>query len=164
MKNLLPLLLLCAFLTNAQNTISLKEGTESPVASLNDVSWISGHWIGKAFGGTVEEIWSPPMGDSMMFVFRLVKDDKVGFYEIGHIKEVGKSLILQLKHFNRDLSGWEEKDETVDFKLVRLEEHKVYFDNFTFEKIDENSINLYVVIRESDNKSEEIKFSYKRKL
>ena len=164
MKKLLPLLLLCGFLTNAQNTIPFKDGTESPTASLHDVSWISGHWLGEAFGGTVEEIWSPPMGDSMMFVFRLVNDGKVSFYEIGHIKQVEESLILQLKHFNRDLSGWEEKEETVDFKLVRLEENKAYFDNFTFEKINENAINLYVVISESDDKTEEVKFSYQRKL
>ena len=163
MKTILPLILLCGCLSQAQNTIPLKEGMELPVASINDVSWISGHWLGKAFGGTVEEIWSPPIGDSMMFVFRLVKDGEVGFYEIGHIKEVGESLILQLKHFNRDLSGWEEKKETVDFKLVRLEENKVFFDNFTFERVDENAINLYVVVKESDEKVEEIKFSYKRK-
>ena len=164
MKNLLSLLLLFSCLIQAQNTIPLKEGMVSPDASLNDVSWISGHWLGKAFGGTVEEIWSPPMGDTMMFVFRLVKDGEVSFYEIGHIKEEGNSLILQLKHFNRDLSGWEEKEETVDFKLVRIEENKVYFDNFTFEKISENNINLYVVINESEDKTEEVKFSYKRKL
>ena len=164
MKNLLSLLLLFSCLIQAQNTIPLKEGMVSPDASLNDVSWISGHWLGKAFGGTVEEIWSPPMGDTMMFVFRLVKDGEVSFYEIGHIKEEGNSLILQLKHFNRDLSGWEEKEETVDFKLVRMEENKVYFDNFTFEKISENNINLYVVINESEDKTEEVKFSYKRKL
>ena len=163
MKNLLPLILLCGCLSQAQNTIPFKEGIESPLASISDVSWISGHWLGKAFGGTVEEIWSPPMGNSMMFVFRLVKDGEVGFYEIGHIKEVGESLILQLKHFNRDLSGWEEKEETVDFRLVRLEQDKVYFDNFTFERINENAINLYVVVKESDQNAEEIKFSYKRK-
>ena len=163
MKNLLPLLLLCACLSQAQNTIPANEGIQSPVASISDVSWISGHWLGEAFGGTVEEIWSSPMGDSMMFVFRLVKDGEVSFYEIGHIKEVGESLILQLKHFNRDLSGWEEKEETVDFKLVRLEENKVFFDNFTFERIDENAINLFVVVKETDEMAEEIKFSYKRK-
>ena len=164
MKNLLILSLLCGWLTQAQNTIALEEGMDSPAANIADVSWISGHWIGDAFGGTVEEIWSPPMGDSMMFVFRLVKDGKVSFYEIGHIKEENNSLILQLKHFNRDLSGWEEKEETVDFKLVKLEEDKVHFDNFTFEKINENAINLYVVISQSEDKSEEVKFSYKRKL
>ena len=164
MKKLLPLLLLCSYLTQAQNTIPLSEGMESPNASITDVSWISGHWLGKAFGGTVEEIWSPPMGDSMMFVFRLVNEGKVSFYEIGHITEEGNSLILQLKHFNRDLSGWEEKEETVDFKLVRLEENKAYFDNFTFEKINENAMNLYVVISEGDDKKEEVKFSYQRKL
>ena len=163
MKKVLSAVLLFSCLSQAQNTIPLAEGMESPPANLAAVSWIDGHWIGEAFGGVVEEIWSPPMGDSMMFVFRMVKDGEVGFYEIGHIREVGGSLILQLKHFNGDLTAWEEKEETVDFKLVKLQDNKVYFDNFTFEKISDDEINVYVVVSEEKGKSTEIKFNYKRK-
>jgi len=54
---------------------------------------LQGHWKGEAFGGITEEIWSPPLGDSMMFVFKLVDEGKVVFYEIGGIREVMTSLL-----------------------------------------------------------------------
>ncbi len=64
------------------NTLQFTENTTSPQAALDDVSWIQGHWKGKAFGGITEEIWSPPLGDSMMFVFKLVIDTKVVFSKL----------------------------------------------------------------------------------
>jgi len=147
----------------AQNTISLEEGSTSPKATLEDVAWIEGHWQGEAFGGVTEEIWSPPLGDSMMFSFKLVADGKVQFYELGHIQQLDETLLLQLKHFHGNLKGWEEKNETVDFKLVKVEGNRIYFNDFTFEKIDENEINLYVVVGHDDGTSEEVKFNYKRR-
>ncbi len=72
-----PFLLLFLFVTiscNGQNTLSFQEGTTSPKASLTAISWMEGHWKGEAFGGITEEIWSPPLGGSMMFSFKLVID------------------------------------------------------------------------------------------
>ncbi|HMB62854.1 MAG TPA: DUF6265 family protein [Eudoraea sp.] len=162
MKTLLSLLVLSSFGVFAQNTVPFKETSTSPEAALTEVSWIAGHWKGEAFGGTTEEIWSPPLGDSMMFVFKLVADGKVQFYEVGHIQQVEETLLLQLKHFHGTLKGWEEKDETVDFKLVRIEENRVYFDDFTFERISEVEMNLYVMIGARDGSTREVKFNYKR--
>ena len=162
MKSIFVLFFCIAIGCKAQNTKTLAEGGESPKASLSDVSWIAGHWKGEAFGGIAEEIWSPPLGDSMMFVFKLVSDGKVQFYEIGHIQQKDETLLLQLKHFHGSLKGWEEKDETVDFKLVQLDDNSVFFDGFTFEKISDDEINLYVVIGNGDGTSEEAIFNYKR--
>lgn len=147
---------------HAQNTLPFPENGTSPKASLQDISWMEGHWRGEAFGDIAEEIWSPPLGGSMMFVFKLVSEGKVNFYEVGHIQEIGQTLLLQLKHFHSDLKGWEEKDETVDFKLVKVEGNRVFFDGFTFEKINVNEVNLYVVISEDENTEKEVKFNYKR--
>ena len=132
------------------------------MANLEDIAWIAGHWKGSAFGGTTEEIWSPPLGDSMMFSFKLVSDGKVQFYELGHIRQVDETLLLQLRHFHGNLKGWEEKDETVDFKLVKIEGNSIYFDDFTFEKISNDEINLYVVIGQDDGTEDEVKFNYLR--
>lgn len=162
MKLTLLLLLLFYMPSFGQNTISFMDGDSSPKASLSEVSWIAGHWKGEAFGGITEEIWSPPLGDSMMFVFKLVVDDKVAFYEIGHIRQEGETLILRLKHFNGNLTGWEEKDKTVDFKLVKLEDDRAYFDDFTFEKINASEMNMYIVIAHENGSKEEVKFNYKK--
>ena len=162
MKPTCLLFLLAILSCQAQNTFSFEEGATSPKATLADVSWVTGHWKGEAFGGITEEIWSPPLGDSMMFVFKLVAESKVQFYEIGHIQQLNETLLLQLKHFHGTLKGWEEKDETVDFKLVKLENNRVYFDDFTLEKVNEQEINIYVVIGHDDGSKEEVKFNYKR--
>ncbi len=142
--------------------MSFSDNDISPKATLEDVSWVTGNWKGEAFGGIAEEIWSPPLGDSMMFVFKLVTEGKVQFYEVGHIQQRDETLILQLKHFHGSLKGWEEKDETVDFKLVKLEGDNIYFDDFTIERISENEINMYVVVGDEDGSSKEVKFNYKR--
>lgn len=142
-----------------ENTLQFTEGLKSPKATLEDVSWIEGHWKGEAFGGITEEIWSPPLGDSMMFSFKLVADNKVVFYELGGIREVDSTLVFQLKHFGNDFKGWEEKDETIDAKLVKIEGNRVYFEGFTFEKVNESEIAIYVLIEEKD-KTEEVKFNY----
>lgn len=143
------------------NTLELSEGVESPPATLADIDWIAGHWTGSALGGQVEEIWSPPLGGSMMGSFKLVQEEKVIFYEIITIAEIDDTLILRLKHFDSQLRGWEEKDETVDFKLVKVTPDKVFFDGLTFERINEQQINVYVIFENKGVRSEG-KFNYFR--
>jgi len=162
MKQFLLVLCMISMGCYAQNTISLPENATSPNADLNEIAWMEGHWKGEAFGGITEEIWSPPLGGSMMFVFKLVDKNQVVFYEIGHIRQVDETLVFELKHFHGDLKGWEEKDEVQSFKLVKVDENRVFFDGFTFEKISANEINIYVVIEHDDKTTEEVKFNYKR--
>lgn len=144
----------------AQNTLSLGN-KKLAKAKLSDVSWIAGHWRGEAFGGMTEEVWTPPLGDSMMCTFKLVKDNKVQFYEICQIREENESLILRLKHFHGDLKGWEEKNDRVEFPLVKVEEKAAYFDGFTMKKISDNQIVMYVMIGD-EGQEKEYEFKYFR--
>ncbi len=139
--------------------MSLKEGDVSTKANLDQISWMEGHWKGEAFGGVTEEIWSPPLGGSMMFSFRLVVDGKVNFYELGHIRQLNETLVFELKHFSDDLKGWEEKEEVQSFKFIKAEGNRLFFDGFTFEKISDEEINIYGLIHQGD-KVEEVKFNY----
>jgi Domain of unknown function (DUF6265) len=143
------------------NTIFYHDSIGSPDADLSAISWIAGHWRGQAFGGITEEIWTPPLGGSMMCAFKLIMDDKVNFYELETITEENHTLILKLKHFHSNLIGWEEKDKSVDFKLVKVTPNRVYFDGLTFEQVSKNELNVYVVIAEGEEKSE-VTFNYKR--
>jgi len=163
-KFLLLIISIAFNLVFAQNkmeyTLTYDSLLGSPKATLDDVAWISGYWRGEAFDGEVEEIWSSPLGNSMVATYKLVVDDKVKFYEIETITEKNGTLVLQLKHFHSNLKGWEEKDETVDFLLVKITENRVYFDGMTFEKVSDNEMNVYVRIKQTDNVSEEMKFNY----
>ena len=99
----------------------------------------------------------------MMASFKLINDGKVSFYEIEIIREVENSLILQLKHFNNDLKGWETKDETVDFPLIEITANKVTFEGMIFEKVNDKEMNVYVDLHDKDGSVETVKFTYTKK-
>lgn len=142
-------------------SLSCKAQTEKNLEpKLENIAWISGNWKGEAFGGKTEENWSKPSGGSMMATFKLINNGKVAFYEIEIIREVENTLILQLKHFNHDLKGWETKDETVDFPLKEITSNKVVFNGMTFEKVNANEMNVYVDMHQKDGSVETIKFNY----
>jgi hypothetical protein len=144
-------------------SLDCKAQTEKKLEpKLENITWLTGNWKGEAMGGTSEENWSEPHGDSMMAAFKLVKDDKVLFYEIEIIREVENSLVLQLKHFNNDLKGWEAKEETVDFPLIEITANKIVFEGMTFEKVNKNEMNVYVDVKQKDGSIDILKFNYKK--
>lgn len=144
------------------NTLTAAEGFESPAASIDDLAWLAGHWQGQAMGGSFEETWNPPMGGAMMGMFKFLQGDEVGFYEILTIAPAGDSLAVRLKHFTSELHGWEEKDETVDFKLIRMTENEANFDGLTFRRISPSETHIFVVLNQEGDKSEEVQFVCRR--
>ncbi|KPM32238.1 Hypothetical protein I595_1888 [Croceitalea dokdonensis DOKDO 023] len=162
MKLLMLGALLLSQLCLGQNTLQLAKGQESPKAHLDLVSFMEGRWVGTAFGGETEEIWSPPAAGSMMFVFKHILDGKVNFYEIGHIRKRNNSLVFELKHFGADLKGWEAKDEVQQFPFIKAEGNRVYFEGFTFEKVNESEINIYGRMGNEDGTTSEMVFHYNK--
>lgn len=158
MKKLL-LFILFTTLGFAQNTLRYNDEKGSEKATLKDISWLEGNWTGEAFGGTYEENWSKASGGSMMFNFKLVANGKVIFYELGHIVEKDGTLLYQIKHFGADLKGWEEKDQSEDFRFIKKEDNRMYFDNFTFEYISENEVKLYAYFEDT---KKEVVFNFKK--
>ncbi len=163
MKYAFPTLLFMITLASygqSANTLTLNSG-KSPASTLKDIEWLTGHWRGEAFGGITEEVWTPALGGSMMCAFKLVSEGKVSFYELVAITEEGGTLMLRLKHFHGNMKGWEEKDKTIDFPLVKVEANRVYFDGMTFERAGADQLNVYVVIRDR-GQDKEVKFPYTR--
>ena len=159
------IILLFALIPSAlisQNTVSLGD-SKSPKPNLSQLACIAGHWQGEAFGGITEEVWTAPLGDSMMGSFKLVVDNKTEFYEICQMIQEDETIMFRLKHFDGKLKGWEEKDECINSPLVRIEKNKVFFHNFTFEKVLDNELNIYVMLKNNNGIEEEMKFNYKLK-
>ena len=144
-----------------KNTEYLAEEQTSPPASIENVKWIAGYWQGEIWGGQSEEIWSHPSAGSMMASFKFTENNQVKFYELMAISEHHGSLMLQLEHFGRDLTGWEAKDQSMNFRLVRLTDTSVYFEDYTYKLITQNEMHAYVVI-DNDGKKQETKFVFKR--
>ncbi len=131
---------------------------DSPPAIISELSWIEGSWHGVAFGGQTEEVWTAPSAGSMMGMFKLISEGEISFYELMTISEKEGSLHLRIKHFDKDMNGWEEKDKSVEFPLVDIKKNAVYFDGLTFKNISERQMNVYVNIE-----GEEVEFIYFRK-
>ncbi|HAC14599.1 MAG TPA: hypothetical protein DCE78_01460 [Bacteroidetes bacterium] len=136
MKKIGLLLGLLAFSNAAWSQDVLKLGPdEAPgTASLEDVSWLQGYWTGTGLGGEVDELWMPAMDNSMIGVFRLMMNGQLIFSEYMFIEELNGTISVKLKHFNKDLTAWEEKEKWTEFKLVKVEGQKAWFSGLTYER------------------------------
>jgi hypothetical protein len=145
------------------NTLTLAEGAAGPKATVADVAWLTGHWRGEGLGGTVDEVYSDPAGGAIVGHFRLVRAGKPVFYEIITILEHHGTLELRLKHVNPDMTGWEEKNDFVTFKLAKLEPGAAYFSGLTFKRVGDDTLETYLALRDrTTNVVSEEKFVYKR--
>lgn len=143
-----------------ENTLALDESAARPAATLDDVSLLIGHWRGPFLGGTAEEVWLPPAGGTMVGTFRLVQEDEAAFYELMVLLEEEGSVTLKLKHFNRDLTGWEEKADTVDFPLVKAEADAVYFAGLTYRRGPEGTLQGFLAMGSDGGEMTEATFVY----
>jgi hypothetical protein len=130
--------------------------------TIQDAAWIAGHWRGEAFGGIADEVWSPPLGRSMMGMYQLLQDDEVAFYEFLTITEEDGSLLLRLKHFDPQMVGWEEKDQAQIFRLVRVTLDEVHFDGLVFRRTGFDSLQVSLKMRRDDGTTQEMHFDYRR--
>lgn len=126
-----------------------EESQESEKPTIDGLAWMAGHWRGEGFGGQVEEIWSEPLGGTMVGTFRLFKDGKVDFYEIMVLEPDAEGIVLKVKHFSGDFTAWEEKADSVDFRLQAIEGHTATFAGLTFER-DGDALDIKIRMRSKD--------------
>ncbi len=130
---------------NTENTLKL-DGPVPTHADLDAFAWMVGRWRGPGMGGVAEEVWTGGEDGAMAGVFKHSVDGSPRFYEIMWIVQEGDGVVLRLKHFGADLEGWEEKDETMDFPLVRVEGGAAYFSGLTYRMTDDGSMDVFVAI------------------
>lgn len=130
---------------------------------INIVGWLAGNWKGEAFGGIAEETWSQPAGESMIGMFRLIDNGKMAFSEFEEIVEQDNLLIFKVKHFSPAFVGWEEKEKSVDFKLLSSTENEIRFDGLTLAKIDNNTCKFVIKIEDkATGKTKDVEILYHR--
>jgi hypothetical protein len=144
-----------------EHTVKLSPGQQPAPATIADMAWLAGHWLGEGLGGISEEMWTAPHDGAMLGLYRLIRDGKPVLYELLAISEHEGSLLLRLKHFNPDLTGWEEKSETVDFPFVAKTEGRLQFAGLTFMP-DGDRVAIYLAIRGKDGAVREETFRMNR--
>ena len=140
--------------SRTENTFGLAEGEERPAASLEDAAWLAGNWTGTAFGSRFEAHWNPPSAGSMVGLFKLYSDEGVSFYEILQLTVEEGSLSLKVKHFHADFTAWEEKEDYINFRLVKKEEDALHFGGLSFYRRDDNNMDGFIVMRSGENITE----------
>ncbi|MFN3189624.1 MAG: DUF6265 family protein [Aureliella sp.] len=164
------LLSLAPFIFGALSTNSvipqLCHGQNEVQPTIDDFAWIAGHWRGNALGGEFEETWNPPLGGTMVGMFKLAKDDGIAFHEILTIMKIKNRFVLRLKHFDENLKGWEAKDEWEQFPLKSVTSSRAIFDGLRFERVNADQMKIVVRVEEGNEatgkKAVELTFDCKR--
>ncbi len=124
---------------------------------IEDYQWLAGTWVGDGFGGVSEESWSLPVDGTMMGMYRHYKDGKIVFYEFLLLDENG----IRLKHFNPDLTSWEEKEDMVRFEMISFSDTKLEMKGLSFELKSENEMEIRLRLIQNGETRTEV-FSMKR--
>lgn len=167
MRKLLILLSWLAVLPTAawaQETRVGEPGFVSPSAAIADVEWLVGQWSGRGIGGAdAYESWLPPVGGTMVGTFvQETAEGAIMFTEHIYLMEQGGSLVLKLKHFNPDLTGWEDKDGMVTFRLLAAEPCALYFNALTYRCEGDGGMVVSVRMKSDKPEPEELMFRFSK--
>jgi hypothetical protein len=149
------------FISGALSLMALAPAAGENTHSVDELSWIAGHWRGEGLGGECEEIWSAPSAGTMMGTFRLMKDGDIVFYEFMVLTREADGIVMKLKHFTPELSGWEEKDDMVRFPLESLEPNRASFEGLTMVRTGDE-LEVVVVLHGDDGSVREEPFRFHR--
>jgi len=120
--SLVPLMFWCS--------VSLCAQSAKPPADvkLEDLTFICGHNRGELNGAIIDEHWSEVGGDTMIGMFREIKNGKAQMYEFLTIEQTSPGPVLRLKHFDPGLVGWEEKAQAYNYPLVSWKPNEAVFE------------------------------------
>jgi|SRR5215203_3061871 len=104
----------------ARGTLAPGKTIPTP-ATISQVAWLQGTWIGAAGPTTVEERWTPPAGGSMMSIGRTLRNGALIAFEFVCIVERGGGLVYTAMPNGRQ--------PATDFTMTRIEGTSITFEN-----------------------------------
>jgi len=111
---------LCLFTTFAE--------AQTTTGTLNDLSFLEGHWKGTYNGGPIEAGWTAPEGSNIMGYIRMIKDDKPALYEVFAFEQGEKGPIARVKHFKQGLIALEEKNVSDTYNFIEAKKNQALFE------------------------------------
>ena len=148
----------------AQETRVGETGFESPPATIADAQWLVGQWSGEGIGGAdAHESWLTPSGTTMVGTFvQENADGSIMFTEHMYLMGQDGSLVVKLKHFNPDMTGWEDKDGMVTFRLLAAEPCALYFSALTYRCDADGGMVVAVRMKSEQHEPQELIFRFRR--
>jgi hypothetical protein len=166
-RHLLPFAAACLLAApplQAQETQVAPEGHVPPPASVAQMDWLVGRWEGTGIDGhRAVESWLAPFDETMVGTF--VQADASGgimFSEHMYLMPDEGSLALKLKHFNPDLTGWEDAAGMQRFRLLSVEPCRALFSGLTIRCDGEGGLLIAVRMRAGDGSTSELVFRFTR--
>lgn len=117
---------------SAQTPTTDSIGTAPPAkATIQQVAWIAGQWVGMLGDRHIEQHWMPPLGPSMVAAYRNVQGTDPKLYEILTIEEFEGGLVLRIKHFTPGpgLASREAQNEAAEHRLVKVDGQRAVFES-----------------------------------
>jgi Domain of unknown function (DUF6265) len=129
-------------------------GADDDMLSL---AWLEGAWEGTGVDGApATEVYSPAAGGQMVGHFRQLKPDGSAlFFELITIGTRSGIVTYSLKHFNPDLTGWEERETVRHFPLTFSKDDRWAFSGIVYERTGPDSMTVSVSSKD-DNGAEQI--------
>ncbi len=147
---------------HTEHTMKLAPGQQAQPARVEDLAWLAGRWVGEGMGGQSEENWGPVYLGRMLGTFTHSEQGAPVFHELMAVMQVEGRLVVRLKHFNPDLTGWEEKERFIDFPFVAKKDGAMYFSGLTYQPVGRDSLTIYVAMREKNGVLKEEAFRLRR--
>ena len=131
---------------------------------LEDLSFICGHNRGELNGTIIDEHWSEVGGDTMIGMYREIKNGKAQMYEFMSIEQTASGPVLRLRHFDPGLVGWEEKAQAYSYPLASWKPNEAVFERpdkatrLTFRATGKSTLD--VVLERSGKKPEVFQYEH----
>lgn len=154
---------LCGCLNQAlaNETRTAVSGQPRPAAKVSELSWLAGAWEGEGISGPAHEVYSPPAGGVIVGHFVQQRGEDVWFYELMTVRPDGESISYCLRHFNADLTAWEEKNQVQCFPLIARESDAWFFDGLTVRRKGDDEMVVAVRVKTRAEPQEYV-FNYRR--
>jgi hypothetical protein len=135
---------------------------EANKSTLEDFSWLAGHWEGHLGPMTVEQQWMAPRNGTMQGFFRLTDAEKTIVIELFTIRETPGGIEFYFRHFSPELKPWEEK-EAYHLNLTKSEGGVFRFDNSVVNQLKDAILTrVDGDITDADGKPKAIEVTYHR--
>lgn len=137
-------------------------GSKPVPASIGDVRWLEGHWIGKMPEGRVDQYFLPPAAGQMPSFVRSLNDKGIIFYEIASFVERDGTIFIRLRHFTPDLIGWEDRSGAIERPLLAIEGGNLFFDRASFIRTGEDTYTVYFLNMEGAKERDTLTIPFRR--
>jgi Domain of unknown function (DUF6265) len=98
------------------------------MTGLEPVGFLEGRWLAELDGDLLEELWLPAAGSAMLGAFRWLSGGEVKLFELMAITEEEPAPVYRLRHFDADLTAWEERDRPFALPLVAASTDEAAFE------------------------------------